>query len=51
MPVDITQSGFKKWIESAQGFEAEFLEIFGENKSIMKNFIFSALKHMVWAEF
>ena len=41
----------KSGLNLLKGFEAAFLEVFGENKSITKKFMFSALKHMVWPKF
>ena len=47
--VDITQADFKPQTESDVNFKPEYLELFGENKRIMKEFVVSALKHMVKA--
>ena len=45
LPIDITQGDFKQWLPD-QNFEPHYLDLYGENKKIMLEYVVKALKHV-----
>ena len=45
LPIDITQGDFKQWLPD-QNFEPHYLDLFGENKKIMFEYVVKALKYV-----